>query len=576
MRQEPAAGGTRPRWLWPGECWCCAARGRISPPSARSSCSTASHADLAAFAQRELVLAQSVRERLGPAAGAAVAASPPLSAVFPDAESGAHPDQFGQTRTVTALARLLDACGGAGRPALVIFDDCQWAEQNAVRVLSEWSENTATRFTLAVAAYRSEEVPAGSPLRSLPSVRSVQVGPMDEAQIRELAGSMAGPIPAEATQTVVRMAAGNPFMAQAVLRGMVETGALLPDDDGWRIDADALRAVELSRRAALFLMRRLDLLSTPGQRLVAAAAVVGKEFDVRRAVELSGLESDDAATGADECRTRRIIWVDEADDRAWFGHDKLREAVLARLADDERADLHLGAARLLQAEESPSPFEVAFHLDAAGHAPEALGPALVAAEQARSRHALDAAEFYYGIARRAAPGGDTQVRVAEGLGEVLALAGRYDEAEAELGDAARLTDDPRRRAALEGKLGEVAFRRGDQAQAATRLETALRQLGRRVPRHRLEYSVGTVWELMVQAAHTVAPRHCVGRRRRSETEEERLAMRFYSRLAYAYWFRSGKVLCGRAHLRGLNLAERFAPVPGASPGLLGARPRDDA
>ena len=34
-------------------------------------------------------------------------------------------------------------------------------------------------------------------------------------------------------------------------------------------------------------------------------------------------------------------------------------------------------------------------------------------------------------------------------------------------------------------------------------------------------------------------------------------MRLYSRLAYLYWFHSGKVDCAWAHLREMNLAERY-------------------
>ncbi|MDQ3149675.1 MAG: diguanylate cyclase, partial [Chloroflexota bacterium] len=36
-------------------------------------------------------------------------------------------------------------------------------------------------------------------------------------------------------------------------------------------------------------------------------------------------------------------------------------------------------------------------------------------------------------------------------------------------------------------------------------------------------------------------------------------MRLYSRLAYVYWFHSGKVPCAWSHLRGMNLAERYPP-----------------
>ncbi len=38
-----------------------------------------------------------------------------------------------------------------------------------------------------------------------------------------------------------------------------------------------------------------------------------------------------------------------------------------------------------------------------------------------------------------------------------------------------------------------------------------------------------------------------------------IAIRIYSRLAYAYWFKRGAVPTLWAHLREMNLAERYGP-----------------
>src|SRR5439155_20193328 len=53
----------------------------------------------------------------------------------------------------------------------------------------------------------------------------------------------------------------------------------------------------------------------------------------------------------------------------------------------------------------------------------------------------------------------------------------------------------------------------------------------------------------------------VARRRMEDAGIDLLAARLYSRLAHCYWFRSGRVPCGWAHLREMNLAERYPPSP---------------
>ncbi|HVU73255.1 MAG TPA: EAL domain-containing protein [Mycobacteriales bacterium] len=489
----------------------------------------------------------------------------------------AGPEQYGEQRNIDALCRLLDVLGRDPRkPCLVILDDCQWADALTVRLLRRWQETVPTpSHLMVVVAFRSEEVPPTHPLRDLPGVLALQLGALPEPAVHALAESMAGPVPADALEVVWRLSSGSPFMAAAVLRGLVECDALVDTAGGWTTDPDALRDVQTARRAAAFLVRRLELLSDDTLALLSSGAVLGKAFELDAALALTpGIAASAAAPALAEATRRRIVWIDERSGTGHFFHDKLREALLDRLGADTRQRLHGQAADALLARSDPNDpsdvtvFDLAYHLDAAGRRAEALPYALRAAELGRTQHALDVAVAHYRMAERAVGSTDGAVedvplaaRIAEGLGDVLMLQGEYDEAEEELGRAAALVTDDVQSAAIEGKRGEVAFKRGDMQAARHRLEGALAMLGSPVPRTGFGWIVRLVLELLVQAAHTVAPKLFVGRRKDGGSEREMLAIRVYSRLAYLYWFHSGKVHCGWAHLREMNLAERYPPTP---------------
>src|SRR5690242_20475034 len=154
---------------------------------------------------------------------------------------------------------------------------------------------------------------------------------------------------------------------------------------------------------------------------------------------------------------------------------------------------------------------------------------------------------------------DTRVIVAEGLGDVLTLQGVYAEARTELELARSLVTERSHAAALEGKLGALAFKQGDIATAKAHLEGAVTSLGRRIPRSQPMLALSLAWQLLVQAVHTLLPFVFVGRRNPRGHDDDFLAMRLYSRLAYLYWFHSGRLPCAWAHFRGLNLAERYRP-----------------
>jgi signal transduction histidine kinase/tetratricopeptide (TPR) repeat protein/predicted Ser/Thr protein kinase len=495
-------------------------------------------------------------------------ALPELADVLPhEAAETLGPEEHGEVRSVHALARLLDALGRPGRPAVVVLDDCQWADDLTVGLLHHWqrmrSGNGDTHLTIVV-AFRTEEVAADHRLRRL-RARRVGLPPFGARDIQGLVESMAGPVPAEALRLVAALAAGSPFMASAVLRGLVESGALVDGTEGWQVEPAALRQAQSSREAAVFLARRLDLLSPETLHLLGAAAVLGKEFDLALAAALAHQGSQEAYTALDTARRRHILWLGADGTTGTFVHDKLREALLVRLAEGERRSLHLRAARAIERADAGRVFELAYHFSSAGEPAAALPYALSAGAQARARHALQVAEQQYRIAASAAgaAGTETRRRVSEGLGDVLMLRGRYAEAEEELGRALDLTSDAVERARIVARLGEVAFKRGDVQQSIDRLETALRALGRWVPRLGVAYLLGAAWEALVQACHTLLPDRWFARRPAAgpRAEVDFLAGRIYSRLAYSYWFGKGKVPCGWTHLREMNLLERYPPSP---------------
>ncbi len=516
----------------------------------------------------EPALVGRLRGQLGDRAEAVAVALPELDWLFGRVSQGDLPEAYGEVRSVAALSTLLHALGTSSRPAVVVLDDCQWANGITIKLLSEW-QNEAKRsgsHVLLVAAFRSEEVGPDHPLRRIAPEAVLSLKALTLPEVSSMAQSMAGPLPEHVVATVAQLAEGSPFMAAEVLLGLVECGALVQSDDapsGWRVNEVALADVQTSRRAALFLVKRLEQLSPDALQLLSIAAVLGKDFDLLLAMELAGQGPGRAVPALDEARRRRVVWVDEAGGRGQFTHDKLREALLDGLPVEERTDLHLRAAQHIEAADPESIFELAYHFNAAGAPDQGLPYALAAAEHARRQYTLDVAEAHYRMAEPAVPEADTatQVRVAEGLGDVLTLTGDYTEAVLKFQRALSLAPDPVTQAALEGKLGDVAFKCGDLKQARSSLENAIRHLNFRVPRTRLGLAVALVWETIVQIGHTIAPARFLGRRSLDGADRQLLAMRLYSRLAYMHWFHSGLVRCAWAHLREMNLAERYPPTP---------------
>jgi two-component system sensor kinase len=172
------------------------------------------------------------------------------------------------------------------------------------------------------------------------------------------------------------------------------------------------------------------------------------------------------------------------------------------------------------------------------------------------------AEQLYRIAERGAETADstTRYRVAQSLGDVLMLRGRYPDAAIRFKAARALTTDPLSQAQTEGKLAELAFKVGDMKAAIEANERALRMLGNRVPRWWITFFFRLLRETLVQVLHTKFPRLFLARKKLAGSEKRLLSIRLHNRLAYCYWFGKGKISCLWTHLRGMNQAERFSPT----------------
>ena len=529
--------------------------------------------DFLGAARSEPSLLSAVRRRLGGRRGALAAALPRLAEVLGgEPRELAAPAQlaheaFGEMRNVEALSRFLRALGTEDRPAMVLLDDCQWADELAIKLIRRWSATARDRegdrsHVLVVVAFRSEEVSQTHLLRKVPGAVHLRLPPLQPADVRRLVESMAGPLPPDAVELVVRLSDGSPFMASAVLHGMVESGALVAEPSGWRIDSLAMADLQSSGHAASFLSRRVEVLPARTLELLLVGAVLGKEFDVDIAAQLAEQAPARAIAAADEARRRHLVWLRPDGSRYVFVHDKIRAVLLERMSEGRRKRVHRQAARYLQRHARDRVSALAYHFDAAGESENALPYALEAAQQARQQHSLEVAEQQYRIAERGARRADppTRYRIAEGLGDILMLRGRYDAAAELFERATGFAEGRLAQAQIRGKLAELAFKRGDMKTASQEFERALRLLGRFVPRGRIAFTAMLLWEVAVQVAHTLLPRLFVHRVKQMPSESQLLAIRLFSGAGHGYWYARGKFRCLWAHLREMNLAERYPPT----------------
>jgi diguanylate cyclase (GGDEF)-like protein len=396
---------------------------------------------------------------------------------------------------LTGLAR---ECGGM----ILCLDDVQWLDAAGLAILRHLADEVADAPLLIVATARDAEPDTAAIAAFQTTVgdrldRTMTIGPLaDEAVAELVAGYLPGcEVSEELVVNVTTRGAGNPFTIIEYLRALIDTGALRPSWGTWRLDAERLRVVELPDDVMDLVVARVKGLVGHAREVLTLAAAIGTSFDPALLAALGG-----ADPGQELAEAARRGLIQAGDGGFAFVHDRIREALLAGLSQEDLRGTHQRIAEALDhrpAGRAQDTYAVAFHY-ARGHA--ALTPDRVfatgweAGRLALVEHAPAAALGY--LEEAAAAAGAAGFRLDgpfhEALGEAYLATGRLTEAEEQLAAGLATETDPLGRAGLLLKLA-AAQRTGSRvAQSLESVQRGMAELGRPLPRGRLRLAEWTI------------------------------------------------------------------------------------
>src|SRR5262245_23914432 len=233
------------------------------------------------------------------------------------------------------------------QPLLVVLEDVHWADEMSVRLLAFLGRRLHEFPLLLVATIREEEMADVGLLRqSLDELDEtgelirLPVPPLSRADTAALVQALAPPglphqLVSHLTQDAWRVSDGNAFVVVEVMHALREGQTLSGE-----------QRLPLPARVRNLVQQRLERLSDRGRRLVAVAAVIGRQFDfalVQRAADMSERE---AAEGVEELVRHRVLRG--AGDGLEFSHDHVREVATSELPPPLWVALHRRVAESLE------------------------------------------------------------------------------------------------------------------------------------------------------------------------------------------------------------------------------------
>jgi hypothetical protein len=275
---------------------------------------------------------------------------PVLGRLIPDWGLPSDPAGGGSIVVLAEAVLRLVALAGRGRGCLFVLDDLQDADAETLAVVEYLIDNLDRQPVVLLGAMRSEPCPAADLAAAAAQRGSARLADLPRLERDHLAALVAScldlPAPAVPAALVDRVwddSAGNPLLAEELLSGLVDSGALAREACGWRVAGRLQTTVPVTLIRSM--ARRLDQLDPRWRELLSTAAVLGRRFPVAVVQAATGIPDRELLSYLHSELTDRLVTPDdELPDWYAFQHPLIVEALLTLIPPGERRRLHLRAA----------------------------------------------------------------------------------------------------------------------------------------------------------------------------------------------------------------------------------------
>ncbi len=256
-----------------------------------------------------------------------------------------------QFRTFEVFTELLQGVAAKG-PVVVSLDDMHWADPTSL-ALTERLLPLAEGAPIMLAFSQRPETEHASWLLKEKAAREyrhlfreLNLQPLGRPSENELLNALAGNrrLPAAVSDGLLRYAEGNPFYLEQLIRSLIDSGTLVPENSHWQLRAG--ETLEIPQTLEGVIIARIDRLEPEWREALTSASVLGRTFGLELIEAVAGLST--AAVRQSAHHLLRLDLLREESGGAKpvyrFKHALIQEAAYHTLVGPKRAALHRRAA----------------------------------------------------------------------------------------------------------------------------------------------------------------------------------------------------------------------------------------
>ncbi len=288
------------------------------------------------------------------------------------------PPEEAQNRFQQTFISFISTLTSDDHRLILFLDDLQWADIASIKLIEMILLDDSIRNLLFIGAYRDNEVDTTHPLsitlRKLVNwvnIQFVNLPPLSKSETNEIIRqTLHDEIVRDElfTEIIFNKTAGNIFFILQLLSVLFEENILSRNDDGvWVWDEHKLVTENISANVVDILSTKIESLEPKLQTLLRIASALGDEFDLKSISLMVDKKVNIVANDLIEAiNIRYLISLDEnlesyfritesineedlgkfKNTRFKFSHDRIRQAAISNIKQDELKELNLKAARI--------------------------------------------------------------------------------------------------------------------------------------------------------------------------------------------------------------------------------------
>ncbi len=244
-------------------------------------------------------------------------------------------------------------------PVVLVLDDLHWTDRQSLHLLRHVVTSGEPMRLVVIGTFRDSEVQDGDPLSDLlavfhreSGVQRIPLTGFGDQDLLELLERTAGHEMDDdglgLRDAVLAETAGNPFFVGEILRHLRDIGAMVQDETGHWVGTMDLAEVGLPVSVTEVVGQRIGALGEETRKLLSAAAVMGRDFDIETLSVVADIDEDTVIDLCDAAVDASVLATTDQVGVYTFAHALIGHTLTVGLSATRRARMHRTIAEVLE------------------------------------------------------------------------------------------------------------------------------------------------------------------------------------------------------------------------------------